>query len=629
MGARRGDSNTQTGRSMSTDAEGAARASRRVISVRAAEPAADPAAMQRGGVKKMLELIDKKYPSSVVKLPDGSVPKPPEKRIKAVRKSTDLARQLNLALFTDVPTPRCCSGGVESELGGVRAMLRREVVDSHVTLPDGTTVISCTPRGTTPRCDATATPRNRMPDSTLRNVVSLSVPVTGGDKEKSQASPTKPDLCQQDAQDAESRREVATGSGAWGYFVPSTCDVLFGEPSPLRSEILGLQEDTDAEDPVQFLPRWVSRSRGSTRSSKDCNSDEDTALSERTTPFSSHNSALFGQKLAPTQSHPPNAPHRAATNKDGLPPHSLSRATSSSCISAEAVSGGWVTSTTFTRLRADAGRYKHVAVAMTSTLSVKAKAGPGAAPQNDLHVKALQGAQVSPQVLQIKVAEEFYKNTVSCNHHTNKLNRGSHMPGHFTRPKHLAPSSIPRSPSRGAMQLRLSTEWGSGTPTRTGQDRSGEKPFTPSRTPSCASSTGSTTFPEKRPAAGTISNSTDFFQGTRPSDRTRQECDVFIPPRGWQANATEEFAPGRRERMDNRASAPPAPVLMRNASPDKAKARRGVAAAKASMESRAPQPQGRKWSAVAGQAARNELTEVLRHQDAASMPQDAVSAYLC
>ena len=77
MGARRGDSNTQTGRSMSTDAEGAARASRRVICVRAAEPAADPAAMQRGGVKKMLELIDKKYPSSVVKLPDGSVPKPP------------------------------------------------------------------------------------------------------------------------------------------------------------------------------------------------------------------------------------------------------------------------------------------------------------------------------------------------------------------------------------------------------------------------------------------------------------------------------------------------------------------------------------------------------------------------
>ena len=601
---------------MSTDAEGAAIASRRVICVRAAERAADPAAMQPGGVKKMLELIDKKYPSSVVKLPDGSVPKPPEKRIKAVRKSTDLARQLNLALLTDVPTPRCCPGGVESDLGGVRAMLRREIVDSHITLPDGTTVISCTPRGTTPRCDATATPRNSVPNATLRNVVSLSVPFPGGDTGKSQPSLTKPDPCQQDAQDAESKREVATGSGAWGYFVPATCDVLFCEPSPLRSEILGLQEDTDAEDPVQFLPRWVSRSRGSTRSSKDCNSDEDTALSERTTPFSSHNSDHFGQKHAPTQSHPPNAPHRAATNKDGLPPHSLSRATSVSCISAEAVSGGWITSTTFTRLHADAGRYKHVAVAMTTTLSVKAKAGLGAAPQNDLHVNVLQGAQVAPQVLQVKVAENFYKKSItSCSHHTNKPKRGSAMPGHFTRPKHLSPSSIPRSPSRGAMQLRLSTEWGPG-----------EKPCTPTRTSSCASSTGSTTFPEKRP--GTIAHSTDFFQGTRPSNRTRQG-DVFIPPEGRQANATEEFSPGRRERMHQRASAPPAPVLMRNASPDKAKAARGVAAAKASVESRAPQPQGRKWSAVAGQAARNELTEVLRHRDAASMRHDAMSACLC
>jgi len=304
---------------------------RRTISVAVGTKHEDASlVIQPGGVRKLLQLMDgnRKAAGPSGEEPDGSMRK--------ARPPVAVARAASS------PGGRCAAA-TDGLATGVRAMLKREVIDSHVKLPDGTTPRASTgvhvaARAVTPRNFIAVTPREiaplRMKPAAVEDTPSQEHPGPGAIGAHPRAkTPDSPDmlLCS----DGPSFAPFSC-SAVWAPLKGATC-VLPGHGGPALSSgvqaeckglvgrALAMKWESSASGPVQCSRS--SSSSGTRRSNRDVDEEE---LSACSTPFSTWRS--YGTGHADTQP----CPGAAATNRDGQ---------ASPCAPR---SHGW--STTFTKL---------------------------------------------------------------------------------------------------------------------------------------------------------------------------------------------------------------------------------------------------------------------------------------
>jgi hypothetical protein len=203
--------------------------------------------VQPGSVRRMLALLDQKYQQSFVKLPDGTVPK---------------AQRLRRSISVDAS----------------RASI--ETGDMHETLPDGTTVIPCSPRaGTLPRNLSIGSNLGSEPTRTGRFSVLPCYPQS--QMLQGQASKTTEDVHK------DSTDEL------YETLMPLSCSVIWCAPTPSQQAHNSDPGGPDVGWPVPQPMKWLSIVRGSSSGSMRRSKDwEAEVLSACTTPFSSQNMLL-------------------------------------------------------------------------------------------------------------------------------------------------------------------------------------------------------------------------------------------------------------------------------------------------------------------------------------------------